>query len=120
MSEAGSQDSRCATSALTTSIRYLKPGGFIELVEIDWRMNSDDPAPRPCAFHDWYTAVSHAASAAGKPLVGITENLEPWLHQAGFSRRRWLTERLDIRENLQPDRQGLKNRLARLQGGSLL
>ena len=100
--------------------RYLKPGGKIELVEIDWRMHSDDPAPIPCAFHAWYTAVAHASSAAGKPLVGVAENLLFWLQGAGFSRERELFDRLDVRENARLEREEIGNRVARLHGALVL
>lgn len=102
------------TRDLCISSRYLKPGGKLELVEIDWRMQSDDPAPTPCALHAWYNAVAHASAAAGRPLVGVVENLEPWLRGAGFSVERWLPERLDVRENARYEVDETKNQLARL------
>lgn len=65
--------------------RHLRPGGFIEHIEIEWKFYSDDNTVPPDAnMHVWSNTLHRAMQAAGMPM-DVTERTRQDLRAAGFT-----------------------------------
>ena len=64
--------------------RHCKPGGFVELQELDPRLRSDDGTHLACNHHQEYIKLMLQASEDyGKPIPAQAD-LRPWVEDAGF------------------------------------
>ena len=91
----------------------LRPGGQIELVEIDWEPLSDRPPPNPCHYREWFDQTAKAARERGKPIVGVFEAMRRSLDGGDFSITCTKREKLDLEEDCLLERMELRNLLAR-------
>ncbi|KAI7214106.1 hypothetical protein KC333_g6198 [Hortaea werneckii] len=67
-------------------LRHVAPGGFCELIEIDWRPRCDDPNRPPheaAAFREFWDNLDAASRQAGRPIA-YREDTDALLEQAGF------------------------------------
>ncbi|KAI7055100.1 hypothetical protein KC327_g17887, partial [Hortaea werneckii] len=66
--------------------RHVAPGGFCELIEIDWRPRCDDsnrPPHEAAAFREFWDNLDAASRQAGRPIA-YREDTDALLEQAGF------------------------------------
>ena len=68
----------------TDSSRHCKPGGYVELQEVDPRFTSDDGSLKEeSALSYWSSKICEAAEKYNRPIPIYTE-YKTWFEEAGF------------------------------------
>ncbi|KAG0136863.1 S-adenosyl-L-methionine-dependent methyltransferase [Tuber indicum] len=69
---------------LLQAFRHLKPGGWLEAVEHDYVIRSDDGTyPEDCAIRRWFDLMNEAADKAGRTLSKV-ESINDSFRTVGF------------------------------------
>ncbi|SLM33355.1 S-adenosyl-L-methionine-dependent methyltransferase-like [Lasallia pustulata] len=73
------------SSLIRKAYSHLRPGGYVEVQEIDPRMTSDDDSLHPDNISSvWSTLICEASENYGRPIPRATE-YKYWLEEAGFA-----------------------------------
>ena len=94
--------------------RTLRPGGQIEVVEIDWQPRCDKPPPANSYLERWFKEVQRASTDTGKPIAIAIDMIKSCLEYVGFTVTSDRRDRLDTNEDCRVEDTELHNRIASL------
>lgn len=91
----------------------MRPGGFVEVVEINWTPLSARNQPRADSpYLKWFKEVTDAARAFGKPWLDDVNQLRAVLDRPGYSVTHDIRQGLNMQEKCHEYPHEIKNMLA--------